>query len=180
MQRRSGELTAQGVPESLADRVAEFTEVYSSFDIIEVARATSIPVDSVAAAYFALGAELDLNWLRDQVAALPRVNRWQALARAALRDDLYSLESALTGNVLDMPSSSREPQSRIRIWAESQALSVSRWRQVLADLKAAGSIDFTMLSVALGELRGLQRAALPGSTPAKRPAKGSRKRRAAG
>ena len=180
MQCRSGELTAQGVPEALADRVAEFTDVYSSFDIIEVARATSIPVDSVAGAYFALGAELDLHWLRDQVAALPRVNRWQALARAALRDDLYSLESALTGSVLEMPSSSREPQSRIRTWIESQALSVSRWRQVLADLKAAGSIDFTMLSVALGELRGLHRAALPGSTASKRPAKGSRRRRAAG
>ena len=180
MRRRSSELSAQGVPEALADRIAEFTEVYSSFDIIEVARATSIPVDSVAAAYFALGAELDLHWLRDQVAVLPRVNRWQALARAALRDDLYSLESALTRNVLEMPSSSREPQARIRSWIESNALSVSRWRQVLADLKAAGSIDFTMLSVAMGEIRGLQRAALPNSTPAKRSAKGSRKRRSAG
>ena len=179
MRRRSAELEAQGVSESLADRVAEFTEVYSSFDIIEVARATSIPVDAVAAAYFALGAELDLNWLRDQVAALPRVNRWQALARAALRDDLYSLESALTKNVLEMPLGSPEPQARIRIWIESNALSVGRWRQVLADLKAAGSIDFTMLSVAMGEIRGLQRAALPGSTPAAKPAKGRRKRRAA-
>ena len=180
MRRRSSELSAPGVPEALADRVAEFTEVYSSFDIIEVACATSIPVDTVAAAYFALGAELDLHWLRDQVAALPRINRWQALARAALRDDLYSLESALTRDVLEMSSSSREPQARIRSWIESNTLSVSRWRQVLADLKAAGSIDFTMLSVAMGEIRGLQRAALPNSTPAKKSAKGSRKRRAAG
>ena len=180
MQCRSGELTAQGVPEALADRVAEFTDVFSSFDIIEVARATSIPVDAVAAAYFALGDELDLHWLRDQIAALPRVNRWQALARAALRDDLYSLESALARSVLEMSSSSREPPAWIRTWIEGNALSVSRWRQVLADLKAAGSIDFTMLSVAMGEIRGLQRAALPGSTPAKRSAKGSRKRRAAG
>ena len=179
MQSRSSELSAQGVPEALADRVAEFTEVYSSFDIIEVARATSIPVDSVAAAYFSLGSELDLHWLRDQVAALPRVNRWQALARAALRDDLYSLESALTRNVLEMPSSSRDPQSCIRNWIESNVLAVGRWRQVLADLKAAGSIDFTMLSVAMGEIRGLQRAAAPGSAPAKRPEQGPRKRRTA-
>ena len=180
MRRRSSDLSEQGVPEALADRVAEFTDVYSSFDIIEVARATSIPVDAVAAAYFALGDELDLHWLRDQIAALPRVNRWQALARAALRDDLYSLESALTGSVLEMSSSSREPPAWIRTWIEGNALPVSRWRQVLADLKAAGSIDFTMLSVAMGEIRGLQRAALPGSTSEKRPAKGSRKRRAAG
>ena len=179
MRRRSSELSAQGVPEALADRVAEFSEVYSSFDIIEVARATSVPVDAVAAVHFALGAELDLHWLRDQVAALPRVNRWQALARAALRDDLYSLESALTCSVLEVRSSSVKTEARIRTWIENNVLAVSRWRQVLADLKAAGSIDFTMLSVAMGEIRGLQRAGVPDAAPAKRGARGVRKRRAA-
>ena len=179
MRRRSSELSAQGVPEALADRVAEFSEVYSSFDIIEVARATSISVDAVAAVHFALGAELDLHWLRDQVAALPRVNRWQALARAALRDDLYSLESALTRSVLEMRSSSVKTEARIRTWIENNVLAVSRWRQVLADLKAAGSIDFTMLSVAMGEIRGLQRAGVSDPAPAKRGARGVRKRRAA-
>ena len=179
MRRRSGELSAQGVPKALSDRIAEFSEVYSSFDIIEVARATSIPVDAVAATHFSLGAELDLYWLRDQVAALPRVNRWQALARAALRDDLYSLESALTCGVLEIRSSSVKTEARIRTWIDNNALAVSRWRQVLADLKAAGSIDFTMLSVAMGEIRGLQRAGVPDPAPAKRGAKGVRKRRAA-
>ncbi len=183
MRRRASELSAQGVPEALADRVAEFNEVYSSFDIIEVAGATSFPVDAVAAAYFALGSDLDLHWLRDQVAALPRVNRWQALARAALRDDLYSLQSALTRNVLEMSSSSRDAKARIRTWTASHAPAVGRWRQVLADLKAAGAIDFTMLSVAMGEIRGLQRAAVPApasapaSESAKKPAKAARKRR---
>ena len=161
MQGRARELAAQGVPEPLAERVAEFIEVFSSFDITEVARATSTPVETVAAAYFALGAELELHWLRDRIAALPRVNRWQALARAALRDDLYSLESALTQRVLAMPSASPDPQVRIRAWVERNVLAISRWHQVLADLKAASMVDFTMLSVAMGEIRGLQRAGIP-------------------
>ena len=41
--------------------------------------------------YFRLGSRLELNWLRDRIIELPRANRWQALARAALRDDLYHL-----------------------------------------------------------------------------------------
>ena len=162
MRRRADALGARGVPRALAERVAEFTEVFSSFDVIAVARATSIPVGTVAAVYFSLGAELDLHWLRDRVFALPREDRWQALARAALRDELYSLESALTRKVLEA-SSSREPGERIGTWLREAAPALGRWRRVLADLKAAGSIDFAMLSVAMGELRALERSRVPDS-----------------
>ena len=58
------------------------------FDIVEVARATERPPEPVMATYFRLGSRLELNWLRDRIIELPRANRWQALARAALRDDL--------------------------------------------------------------------------------------------
>ena len=43
---------------------------------------------------------LELHWLRDRIADLPRDDRWSALARAALRDDLYTLHRALTAEVL--------------------------------------------------------------------------------
>ena len=46
--------------------------------------------------YFRSARRLELDWLRDRIIELPRANRWQALARAALRDDLYSLHRALT------------------------------------------------------------------------------------
>ena len=170
MRRRADELAAQGVPRALAERVAEFTEVFSSFDIIAVARSTAIPVGTVAAVYFALGAELELHWLRDQVFDLPRENRWQALARTALRDELYSLESALTRKVLEASASSLEPEERIGAWIREVAIAVSRWRQVLADLKAAGSIDFAMLSVAMGEIRALERSRASGTGDVGEPA----------
>ena len=50
--------------------------------------------------HFRLGSRLELHWLRDRIVALPRDDRWRALARAALRDDLYSLHRALTAEVL--------------------------------------------------------------------------------
>ena len=54
-----------------------------------------------------LGERLELHWLRDRIVALPRDDRWRALARAALRDDLYSLHRSLTAEVLR-----RRPQRR--------------------------------------------------------------------
>ena len=51
--------------------------------------------------YFRLGSRLELNWLRDRIIELPRDDRWQALARAALREDLLGIHRELTREVLE-------------------------------------------------------------------------------
>ena len=53
------------------------------------------------ATYARLGSRLELNWLRNRIVELPRANRWQALARAALREDLYNVHRLLTQDVLE-------------------------------------------------------------------------------
>ena len=50
----------------------------------------------------------------------------------------------------------------IDTWLASRGRVVHRCQQVLADLKAFGSPDFTMLSVAMRELRAMQVAAKDG------------------
>ena len=50
--------------------------------------------------YFGIGSRLGLDWLRDRILELPRTDRWQSLARAALRDDLYRLHRSLTREIL--------------------------------------------------------------------------------
>ena len=50
--------------------------------------------------YFALGERLELHWLRDRIIDLPRETRWEAMARAALRDDVYAEQAELTAHVL--------------------------------------------------------------------------------
>ena len=78
-------------PTSLAVRVAGLPAMFAALDIVEVAHETGLDVERVAAVHFRLGSGLELHWLRDRIVALPRDDRWSALARAALRDDLYSL-----------------------------------------------------------------------------------------
>ena len=74
--------------------------LFSALDIVDVAATAGEPVEEAAAVYFALGDRLKLHWLRGHVESLPRDNRWQALARAALRDDLFGLQAALTSTIL--------------------------------------------------------------------------------
>ena len=71
-----------------------------TLDLVEIAAATELDVASAAAVYFALGARLELHWLRDRIVDLPRETRWEAMARAALRDDVYSEQAGLTAEVL--------------------------------------------------------------------------------
>jgi glutamate dehydrogenase len=150
-------LAGAGVPEAIARRVAVYGELVSALDIVEVARTEQLSVEDVSAVYFALGESLDLHWMRDQIIALPRENRWQALARAALRDDLQTQERLLTRDVLRQASSGADAGSRIAAWLGQNAAAVERCRQVLADLKGGAGTDFAMLSVAMRDVRAMHR-----------------------
>ena len=149
-------LVGHGVPEALALAVASGDDLVAALDVVEVAASAGIPVEAATAVYFALGEALDLHWLRDQVAALPRDNRWQALSRAALRDDLSTQLSALTLDALRLDIGEATPTDRVGAWLAQNRIPVSRCRQILGDLAAAGRTDFTMLSVAMGEIRTLR------------------------
>ena len=149
-------LAKAGVPEVLAQRVSKFTELYSALDIVEVASSVELSIEEVGAVYFKLGDALELHWLRDQIVGLPRDNRWQALARDALRDDLYSQEAALTADVLRNRTDAADAKSRIDSWMRKNRVAVARCQQVLSDLKSASSADFAMMSVAMREIRALQ------------------------
>ncbi|MDX1513920.1 MAG: NAD-glutamate dehydrogenase, partial [Gammaproteobacteria bacterium] len=127
------------------------------------------PLDAVAAVFFMVGAQRDLHWMRDQVVALPRENRWQALARAALRDDLYDQEATLAADVLRVESKSREPDARIAAWMQENTVAVNRCRQILSDLRAAGTPDFAMLSVAMREIRSLRQIEEPAGSGGGKP-----------
>ena len=148
----------RGVPEPLALDVASCDDLLSALDVVEIARSASLSVEEAGSVYFTLGEKLDLHWLRDRIAALPRDNRWQALSRAALRDDLYAQLSALTLDSLRLDAGSAEPVARVDAWLDQNRIPVARCRQILADLAGAGHTDFTMLSVAMGEIRTLRQS----------------------
>jgi glutamate dehydrogenase len=147
--RRADGLAERGAPRELALRVASLGPLFASFDIVEVVEETGLDVEQVAAVHFRLGSALELTWLRDAIIALPREDRWAALARAALRDDLFSLQRALTAAVLRA-----DPSGDVGAWVAANPAS-ERCLQTLADIRAGKTFDLTTLPVAVREVRNL-------------------------
>ena len=155
LERTAEELRAAGVPDALASRVAGLGVAFSALDVADVAEATEHSVEDVASVYFALGSRLDLHTLRERIADLERDDRWHALARGALRDELYSAHRTLTAEVLRTGAPELAVVERVDAWMQENAATVERCLQVLADIRAANSYDLATLSVALREIRGL-------------------------
>jgi glutamate dehydrogenase len=154
VERRAAELRSAGVPERLAIRVASLATMFAVLDIVEVADETGLDVESVAAVHFQLGSRLQLHWLRDRIVELPRDDRWRALARAALRDDLYGLHRALTTRVLRSDGRPEDPAALVSDWIERNPAS-ERTLETLADIRVGRTYDMTTLPVAVREVRNL-------------------------
>ena len=153
-EERRDSFTARGVPLELAERAAGMVPTYSTFDIVEIASSIGRGVDEVAEVYFDLADRLQITRLRERIIALPKDDRWNTMARAALRDDLYAAHAALTGDVL-VVSGSGTPEERLAVWAERNASAVARARQTLTEIWESERFTVATLSVALRAIRTL-------------------------
>ncbi|HKH17897.1 MAG TPA: NAD-glutamate dehydrogenase [Solirubrobacteraceae bacterium] len=162
---RVRELVADDVPEPLAGRVASLGALYAALDVVEVATATQRSVQDVATLHFLLGGRTYLHWLRDRIAALPRANRWEAMARAALRDDLFSLHAELTADVLRSGAEEADASARLEGWIDENRAAVDRCLEILGEIRTGGTFDLTTLPVALREVRNLIQSAGPVGSP---------------
>jgi glutamate dehydrogenase len=156
-QRRFEELSGAGVAPELARRVATMNPLLAVFDIVQDADACLCSQGLATTVYFGIGSRLGLDWLRDRIFALPRSDRWQALVRAALRDDLYELHRALTRDVLSESDAVArgDAEAAMEEWLERNAGPVARTQEVLSDVRASESDDTTTLPVLLRELKNL-------------------------
>ncbi len=152
---REAQLLQAGVPAPLSRQVAAMPSLPDAFDVAAVAASTERPLIEAMSTYFGVGGRLELDWLRDRILELPRANRWQALARAALRDDLLSLHRNLTAQVLTSDAAVSSGDDGIERWVDGHQNAVERWLAVLAEIRVSRSYDTTTLPVALREVRRL-------------------------
>ena len=152
--RATEEFVAAGVQRSLAGRVGHLESLLPALDLVEVAAATGLSFEEVTAVYFAIDDLLKLHSLRERIAALPREERWEALARRALWEDIQSEHRALTADVLQ-ESENGAVAERVGTWTAHNAAAVERCMQVLADVKGGDASDLATLSVAVREIRNL-------------------------
>ncbi|MET9908911.1 NAD-glutamate dehydrogenase [Streptomyces sp. NPDC006476] len=151
------ELTGAGVPDELATRVAGFSSAFPALDIVSVAdRMGKKPLD-VAEVYYDLADRLHITQLMDRIIELPRADRWQSMARASIREDLYAAHAALTADVLAVGNGSSTPEQRFKTWQEKNTAILGRARTTLEEIQSSETFDLANLSVAMRTMRTLLR-----------------------
>ncbi|HSX96134.1 MAG TPA: NAD-glutamate dehydrogenase domain-containing protein, partial [Streptomyces sp.] len=152
------ELTGAGVPEELATRVAGFSSAFPTLDIVAVADRVGRTPMEVAEVYYDLADRLSITQLMDRIIELPRADRWQSMARAAIREDLYAAHASLTAEVLSAGNGSSTPEQRFKVWEQKNAALLGRARTTLEEIQTSDAFDLANLSVAMRTMRTLLRS----------------------
>ncbi|MFS3128135.1 NAD-glutamate dehydrogenase [Nocardioides sp. Bht2] len=153
--RRRDLLIAQGVPRELATRVSVLASAHALLGIAETAEREGLQPTSVARVHVELGERLGLSVLAARVLGLKRSDRWQTMARAALRDDLDDVHRRLTAQVLQGAEPGSSIQERIEAWVADNALPIERAVAALDDITSDEDADLARVSVGLRVVRGL-------------------------
>jgi glutamate dehydrogenase len=156
--RRQSELVALGAPDELAMDAALLLDAFSLLDIVEISNETKTPAEQVAVLYFALSEHFQVDAMLGLITRLPRDDRWESLARASLRSDLYAALESLTTSVLTSTDADASPVDRIAAWERSHAEALVRVRATVGEVSHLEQSGIAALSVALRGLRGVVRS----------------------
>jgi glutamate dehydrogenase len=157
------DLVAGGVPRVLGGRISEMLYGFGLLDVVEVAARTGRPLGEVAPVYYRLSERFRVDVLLDRISALPRDDRWQSLARMALRYDLYAALSELTAEVLVSTEPGAGPAGRVDSWMAANASSIAQAQQNVEEFRADAKADLATLSVILRQVRTMVRASASAS-----------------
>jgi glutamate dehydrogenase len=100
--------------------------------------------------YFEISEIVGGDAILNAISALPRQDRWQTMARAAMRADMYAVLATLASAVLEMSEADRVGQ-----WQATHAVGIGRVRAVVTEISSAPVSDLAAISVALRMLREL-------------------------
>ncbi|GAA1632081.1 NAD-glutamate dehydrogenase [Actinoplanes couchii] len=151
---RADELTGKGVPEELAGVVSRVFYGFGLLDILETATAAGRDASEVAQVYFVLSARFGVDVLLSHISRLPRGDRWQTLARMALRYDLYAALAGLTAEVLQSTPATETPENRVSEWEQVNAASIARASNAMGNVEDSPA-ELAALSVLLRQIRTL-------------------------
>jgi len=153
---RVAELEQAGVGSDLARRGAGLVVSLQLLEIAELARARGWSPDEVAGVYFAISARTRFDDLLTDVSDLPQDDRWDSMARAALRDDLYATTVRLTASVIERTGPG-EAADRVAAWLSDGGDVARRAVDALDSVHRVEQPGIAALSVAVRQLRALIR-----------------------
>ena len=144
--------TEAGIEADLASRCSGMRTIYSGLDIVEVSVQSGTDVLDTARQYFHIGQELDLHWLREQVASL-QGDYWQNIAAQGLHSDLFRYQKLITADALR--NTDVAPTDVLTVWESEHKLPIERANKIVSEIKDAPRRNLAMFTVALREIENL-------------------------
>ncbi|MGC4151551.1 MAG: NAD-glutamate dehydrogenase [Propionicimonas sp.] len=143
----------RGASEPLAASMATAAHAHYALGIAATARRLSADPKLASEVFFTLGERLGLDRLVEQIDVLPRQVRWDAMARAALRDELLEAQDDLTAAVLAGSPADVDAAGLVDAWLKDNPAVQGR----TATLREVceGEPDLARMSVGLGVVRSL-------------------------
>jgi glutamate dehydrogenase len=149
---------AQGAPLELASDMAPAGYAHFALGIAQTAKRLGVDPVRTAAVHAELCAALSLDAMDSQVYWLPRKMRWDAMARASLRDELLAAQAELTAQAIGEIGVDRisDPQSLVAEWI-AVSPGVAERAKMLREI-CAEPTDLARMSVGIGQIRAILRA----------------------
>ena len=145
------ELAAAGVPDALAQRIANLPALGAAPDVVQVAERTGKPVADVAATYFAAGTFFRLDRIVGAARAIRVSDYFDRLALDRALDSIGEAERRLTAQML---GAGAPGLPAVEAWVAGRSGEVERIRNAVHEIAGSG-LTLSKLSVAaslLGDL----------------------------
>jgi glutamate dehydrogenase len=143
----------QGVPASLAMKIVGLVNLYSACDVVRLAERRKAGVIDVARIYYLVGSRFRLGRLRAAAERMDSESHWQQLAIAALIEEIYAHQLALTNRVIDHAGVKGDAGKAVQGWIDANPALVDPTEQLLNELWATEVNDLSMIAVASRQFR---------------------------
>ncbi len=152
--KRVVDLSLVGVPETLAQRIADLSVLSFASDIVQVSERSQVSVPDAATAFFAVFDTFGLLSAIEQGRALTLPDRFDRMALDRALANLMRAQRDLTADVLKADSG--PVAGRLEAWKATQQAGIERTAAAVAEL-TQGELTVSRLSVAAGLLADLAR-----------------------
>ncbi|WP_406271828.1 NAD-glutamate dehydrogenase [Nocardia sp. NBC_00881] len=152
---RSRRSISRGAPHELAEEAFGLIHRFPLLDVIDLAEIAERDPAEVAVLYYALNEHFQIERLLTAVGKLERGGRWSALARLAVREDLYDSLRSLTLDVLSATEPQESTAEKITYWESTNRSRLARAGASLAQIFAVETQDLASLSVAARQVRSM-------------------------
>ena len=146
---------AGGAPAALASDVVSLLDGFALLDVANLVTATGEDAETLVPLYYAVSEHYQVDAMLTRISSLRRVDRWDTLARLALRSDLYAVAARLVEGIARSTDAAAPIATRIADWEARNAAGIARAKVTLGEIDALETPSLASMSVLLRVMRNL-------------------------